>query len=97
MNIDKQQQSPIEDDDTDLGNSLPYLGEATEVKIKVKHGRDSSGNMWLIEGENACWEWGKYRVRGGEKELLDESNEAFKTMEDCEADAKDKGMDGKFL
>ena len=107
MNRNKQKQASIDDDDIFLenlrgreifGGSLPYGydDKGNEVKLQVKSGRDSSGNMWQIEGENACWEWGKYKIRNGERELIEESDNSFKTMKECETDAKVHGMDGKF-
>lgn len=74
------------------------MNEGNEVKDRVVIGEDSNNNRWemLYDAKKSCWRWIKYKGRDEQRELMKESNKTFKSKEDCEADARDHGMDGKF-
>ena len=72
-----------------------YLFKGTKLKSRTEIGYDSKGNRWeMYEAERSCWLWIKYNSK---VEFLEESDEPFKTMEDCESDAKQHGMDRQFF
>lgn len=66
--------------------------EGENVTIdKIITGVDSEGKQWrMIKWDNGQWSWEKY-------EVVKYSDDLFKTKEDCKADAKTHGMDGRYF
>ena len=65
---------------------------------KIIMGHDSKHNLWLIiEGSNGRWKWRKYERddEGNDNEV--DSEDSFDTEENCKADAKTHGMDGRYF
>ena len=60
----------------------------------LEAGIDSKDNRWELYETDGVWRWRKF---GKEGKLVEESDKTFESMESCEADTRQHGMDGYFF